>query len=294
MISNELMEQLRYIEIYTTRVVKNHIVGQYRSTLHGHGFELDEHKRYQPGDDYRQIDWNVTARMRYPYIRKDIAEKELNIIIVADLSRSMEFTTAHLSKRELLMRLTATIAFSAVSDNIAVGFLGFTDAVEEYIPPAKGRLHAWKILERLWKLDPKAYRTNLSCAFKYLNGRLKKMSLIFLISDFISKEDILESQYLKVLIKRHDLIPLVIEDKFETTLPESRGFLRLRDVEHGDELTIRLYRKNLRHYEHVMHQRKEELKRTFYQLNLDHLFLRSDKFDFSLILGFFQNRKSRR
>lgn len=293
MIPEELIKQLRYIQIYTTRAVRNALVGDHRSFRRGYGFEFYEHKRYQQGDDYRQIDWNVTARMQYPYIKKNFEEKEINAIVAADLSRSMDFTTAHLTKRELVMQLTATIAFSAVSDNIGIGFLGFTDSVEEYMAPKKGRMQVWKILDRLWNLPLRNQGTNLESALDYLTKHLKKMSLIFFISDFISPENMLNSQYLKILSQKHDFIPIVLEDNLETTLPKNKGFLRIKDLENSRELVLNLSNRNLATYEQLIKKRKEKIKRAFYELNLDHIFIHTGQSYLDSLMGFFLNRKRR-
>ena len=128
------MEELRYLEIYTRKAVRDHHVGDYRSPLRGRGFEFDQHKRYQHGDDYRQIDWNATARMGYPYVKRDFEEKELSAVIIADLSRSMDFGSVDATKREMLVRIAATLAVSAATDNMKVGLLGFTDRIELELP----------------------------------------------------------------------------------------------------------------------------------------------------------------
>lgn len=294
MIPEELIKQLRYIEIYTTRAVRNALVGDHLSSIRGHGFEFYEHKRYQQGDDYRQIDWNVTARMQYPYIKKSFEEKEINAIIAADLSKSMDFTTTNLTKKELLMQLTATIAFSAISDNISMGFLGFTDSVEEYIAPQKGRRQVWKILDRLWNLHLRNHGTNLESALDYLTKHLKKMSLIFFISDFISPENMFDSKHLKILSQKHDFIPIVLEDNLESMLPRSRGFLRIKDLENGQEMVVNLSSRNLAVYEQLMRKRKEDMGRVFYDLNLDHVFIQTGQSYLDSLLGFFLNRKRRR
>lgn len=293
MIPEGFIHQLRYIEIYTTRAVRNARVGEYRSSIRGHGFEFYEHKRYQQGDDYRQIDWNVTARMQHPYIKRSFEEKEINVIVVADLSKSMDFTTTHLTKRELLVQLTATLAFSAISDHLGVGFLGFTDSVETYMVPRKGRAQAWKILERLWNVRLRGQGTHLEPALEYLVGHLKKMSVIFLISDFVFPEDRLGSKPLKALSQKHDLIPIVLEDPLERTLPRSRGFLRIRDLEHDQEMVVNLSDRNLAAYEQWMGKRKENIRRIFYDLNVDHIFIQVGQPYLDSLLEFFLNRKRR-
>ena len=294
MIPEELMEQLRYIEIYTFKAARNYLIGDYRSPLRGRGFEFDQHKRYQHGDDYRQIDWNVTARMRYPYIKKNFEEKEMSAIIIADLSRSMEFATVPQSKRELLLQVASTLAFSAANDNMKVGLLGFADGIELHLPAKKGSAQVWSILEALWDCKPRSVKTNFSLLLEHLESYFKRPSLLFLISDFISHEEIFASRSLEHLAQRHDLVPLILEDGWETALPEGKGFLRLQDVEMGGEMVLNLSAKKRDLYETLMRERKVTLQRSLYRLNLDHLFLRTGKPPLESIIGFFLSRKRRR
>lgn len=294
MIPEELMEQLRYIEIYTLKAARNYRIGDYSSPLRGRGFEFDQHKRYQHGDDYRQIDWNVTARMRHPYVKRDFEEKEMSAVIVADLSRSMEFATAAQSKRELLLQVACTLAFSAVTDNMKVGLLGFADGIELDLPAKKGSARVWRILEALWDCKPRGVKTNFSLLLEHLETHLKHPSLLFLISDFISHEGIFASRSLEHLVQKHDLVPLILEDGWEAALPEGKGFLRLQDVEMGGGMFLDLSAKKRDLYEKLMRERKVALQRSLYRLNLDHLFLRTGKPPLESIIGFFLARKRRR
>ena len=165
MIPDELVNRLQYIEIYTRKAARHHWVADYRSPIRGRGFEFDQHKPYQQGDDYRQIDWNATARMPQPYIRKAYEEKEMNAVILADLSRSMEFATADQSKRQLLLEVSATLAFSAINDDMKVGLLGFTDEIEIDLPSKKGLAQVWKILETLVGCPPPFAQDEPASAF---------------------------------------------------------------------------------------------------------------------------------
>jgi uncharacterized protein (DUF58 family) len=288
------MEELRYIEIYTRRAVRDHRVGDYRSPLRGRGFEFDQHKRYQHGDDYRQIDWNATARMRHPFVKMDFEEKELSAVIIADLSRSMEFASVDQSKRELLVRVAATLAFSATSDNMKVGLLGFTDRIEVDLPLKKGSGQTWKIVESLWDVKPSSIKTDFSLPFDYLFTRLKTSTLLFLISDFIQVEDAFLSHALRHVARKHDLIPVIIEDNWEEALPGGRGFLRLHDAETGGTMVFDLTRKKKRLYRSLMQERKLALEDALYNLNLDHLFLSVGQPYLERIIGFFLSRKRRK
>jgi uncharacterized protein (DUF58 family) len=294
MIPRALMEELRYIEIYTRRAVRDHRVGDYRSPLRGRGFEFDQHKPYQQGDDYRQIDWNATARMRYPFVKKDFEEKELSAIIIADLSRSMEFASVDQSKRELLVRVAAILAFSATGDNMKVGLLGFTDRIELDIPLKSGSRQIWQILESLWDVKPSSVKTDFSLPFAHLFGKLRTSALIFLISDFIEAEAALHGHALRHIARKHDLIPLIVADNWEEALPGGRGFARLRDAESGAGIVLNLTRKNKDLYRSMMLERRVVLERALYGLGLDHLFLHPGKPYLDPLIGFFLARKRRR
>lgn len=288
------MEELRYVEIYTRKAVRDHNVGDYRSPLRGRGFEFDQHKRYQHGDDYRQIDWNATARMGHPFVKKDFEEKELSAIIIADLSRSMDFASMDQSKRELLVRVAATLAFSATSDNMKVGLLGFTDKIELDLPLKKGPAQTWRIVEALWDVTPGSTQTDFALPFEYLLARLTTSSLLFLISDFIQAEQSFRSHALRHLTRKHDLIPVIVEDDWETALPGGRGFVRFHDAESGGSMVLNLSRNNKNLYRALMRQRREELQRAFYNLNLDHLFVHVGTPYLDPLLGFFLARKRRK
>jgi len=294
MIPRELMKELRYLEIYTRKAVRDHHVGDYRSPLRGRGFEFDQHKRYQHGDDYRQIDWNATARMGHPYVKRDFEEKELSTVIIADLSRSMDFASADASKRELLVRIAATLAFSAATDNMKVGLLGFTDRIELDLPLKQGPAHSWRVVEALWGAKPQSTRTDFTLPFEHLLTRLTTSTLLFLISDCAGVEDSFRSHALSHLARKHDLMPVIIEDQWDTALPGGKGFVRLHDAESGGSMVVNLSRHNKNIYRTLMQERKVGLQRSFYNLNLDHLFLRIDAPYLDSLLGFFLARKRRK
>jgi uncharacterized protein (DUF58 family) len=294
MLPKNLVEELRYIEIYTRRAVRDHRVGDYRSPLRGRGFEFDQHKPYQQGDDYRQIDWNATARLRQPFVKKDFEEKELAVIIIADLSRSMEFASVDQSKRELLARLAATLAFSASGTNMKVGLLGFTDRIELEIPAKSGSRQIWRILESLWAVKPTSAGTNLALPFTHLFGRLKTSAVIFLISDFVQTQGSLQGPALRDIARKHDLVPVIIEDDWDEELPKGRGFARLRDAESGSVMLFNLSKSNRQLYRSMMLERRIALERSLYSLGLDHVFLRTGKPYLDPLIGFFLSRKKRR
>lgn len=295
MIPDTLTEQLRYIEIYTLKAVRDHRVGDYQSPLRGQGFAFDQHKRYQQGDDYRRIDWNVTARMQQPYVKKAFEDKEMSVVVAADLSRSMAFGSGAHSKKDLLLNVVATLAFSAHRDNMAVGLLGFTDRIELDLPVRKGRAHVWKILDSLWDYRARSVDTDFSAPLMELQRRLKRSSVILFLSDFIAPQSIFESRVLKHLVQKHDFVPVILQDPWEQECPPAgTGLVRLRDVESGDELLVNLSGKQAQRYAQLMHERTRGLQQALYRLNLDHLFVRPDTSYLDSLLGFFLARRRRR
>ena len=294
MLPQHLSEELRYIEIYTSKAARDHRVGDYQSPLRGQGFAFDQHKPYTQGDDYRRIDWNVTARMQQPYVKKAFEEKEMSAVILADLSRSMAVGSEAQSKKELLLQVAATAAFSAFRDNMAVGLLGYTDRVELDIPARKGRAHLWHILQSLWEYEAQGARTDFSVALTELHRGLKHSTVIFCLSDFITEQNIFENRALKYLAQRHDFIPLVLEDEWEGKLSSGTGLMRLRDAESGNEILLDLSPKKIALYERLMQERKQTLKRGFYRLNLDHVFLRPGEPYLDTLLGLFLARRRRK
>ena len=183
MIPERVMKELRYIEVATSKKIRNQRVGAYQSPMRGSGFDFDEHQPYRPGDDVRRIDWNVTARLGAPFVRHTHAEREMNVMVVMDVSRSMALGTSNYSKREALTFITGSILFSALADSINAGFLAFSDRVLMSTPPRRTRAAAWSVLEQCWSLEPKPSRTLMLPVIRHLATTLKRMSLIFIVSD---------------------------------------------------------------------------------------------------------------
>jgi len=294
MLPPSVHDRLRYIEICTTRAVRAHRSGDYLSRIRGRGFEFDQHKPYQQGDDYRQIDWNVTARMQVPFVKREFEEKELSAVVMADLSRSTLFSSTGQSKKDLLLEAAATLAFSAVSDNMSVGLLAFTDRVECWVAPKKGNPHIWRLLDSLWNTAPRSKGTDYEVAWKHMSANLKHTALILCLSDFIGGGRWWTSPYLKTLAHKADFLPVVIEDPWEEQLPETSGFLRLRDTEEDADLVLALSPARCREYRTLLQERRSEVRRHFYGLNLDHLSLRTGEDPMKSILAFFAGRKRKR
>jgi uncharacterized protein (DUF58 family) len=295
MLPQSLINRLRYVEISTTRAVRAHRTGDYLSRIRGRSYEFDQHKPYQQGDDYRQIDWNVTARMQTPFVKRELEEKELSAVIMVDLSRSMLFTSTGQTKKDLLVEIAAVLAFSAVSDNINVGLLAFTDRVECYLPPKKGKPQTWRLLDALWNLMPRHRGTRFEPALEQLAAGLKNIAMIFCVSDFISADSLWTSPYLKTVAHKADFVPIILEDAWEEALPETEGFLRLRDAEaDGHEMVLALSAARCRQYRTILQERRAAVRRHLYGLNLDHVTLHTGEDHLKRILALFVARKRKR
>jgi len=290
MIPEHVMRELRYIEVYTAKRIRNLRVGPYTSAQRGPGFDFDEHQPYRQGDDVRRIDWNVTARMDAPYVRHTHAERELNVMIAIDVSRSMELGAAHRSKKELLTFITGSLLFSAVSDQINTGFLAFSDRVLAYSPPRRTRAAAWSVLERCWALSPRPGRTALLPAVQHLLTTLKRMSVVFIVSDFITDEDLFGTQALAMLAAKHDVIAVVPQDPAEAALPAGRGYMQVRDLETGRQVAVSLSSRTRRAYAAETQRRREALARAFYRVPMDHVFVPTDGSPVEPLLSLFARR----
>jgi len=293
MIPEHVMRELRYIELYTAKRIRNLRVGQYVSPQRGAGFDFDEHQPYRQGDDVRRIDWNVTARMDAPYVRHTHAERELNVMIAIDVSRSMALGAADRSKKELMTLITGSLLFSAVADQINTGFLAFSDRVLEYSPPRRTRAAAWIALERCWALSPRPGTTALLPAIRHLLQTLKRMSVVFIVSDFITGEDLFGGRELAMLAARHDVIAVVPEDASETALPAGRGYLRVRDLESRRQVAVSLSPRTGRRYADEMRARRDALARDFYRDPMDHVFVPTVGSPIEPLLSLFAARMAR-
>ncbi|HKB12587.1 MAG TPA: DUF58 domain-containing protein [Vicinamibacterales bacterium] len=293
MIPAAVMRELRYIEVYTAKKIRNLRVGAYTSPLRGPGFDFDEHQPYRPGDDVRRIDWNVTARMNAPFVRHTHAERELNVMIAIDVSRSMELGTSHYSKKEVMTFITASLLFSALSDHINTGFMAFADRVVAFNQPRRTRGAAWALLEQCWSLAPQPGPTAIAPAIEHLVRTLKKTSVIFLVSDFMTADDWFANRDLAVLAARHDVIAVIPEDPAERSLPAGRGYMHMRDLESGRDVAVALGRKSRGVYAGEARQRRQSLARAFYRASIDHVFVPTDVWPVEPLLELFAKRMVR-
>jgi uncharacterized protein (DUF58 family) len=234
MISKELAKKVRYIQIMTNKAVNDVLAGEYHSVFKGQGMEFDEVREYQPGDEIRTIDWNVTARTGHPYVKRFREERELTLLFLVDLSASGRFGSVKNMKNEVATELCALLAFSAIKNNDKVGLVVFTEEVEMFIPPAKGTTHVLRLISELLSFEPKKKGTSLRAGLDYAARILNRRSIVFLISDFFDKD---YDRTLRILSRRHDLIALAVNDPREYELPDV-GLLDLQDAETGATVTI--------------------------------------------------------
>ncbi len=234
MIDKELLKQVREIEIRTKGLVNQVFSGEYHSVFKGRGMEFSEVREYQFGDDIRNIDWNVTARFGHPYVKIFEEERELTVIMMIDLSGSLMFGSKEKTKQRIAAEVSAILSFSALKNNDKVGLLLFTDKIEKFVPPRKGRKHVLRIVRDVLSFKPEGNKTNLKTALEYLNRAVKKRSIVFLLSDFIDEGF---EKIIRIVSKKHDLIGLVLEDRREKEIPKI-GLMKVIDPETNSERWI--------------------------------------------------------
>jgi uncharacterized protein (DUF58 family) len=226
-LTKELLKQVRQIEIRTRGMVNDLFSGEYHSVFKGRGMEFAEVREYQIGDDIRSIDWNVTARFGHPYIKIFEEERELTVMLLVDLSGSLVFGSVEKTKQRIAAELSAILAFSAMKNNDKVGLILFTDQIEKFVPPRKGKSHVLRIIREVLSFEPRGNRTDLRSALEYFHHTIKKKSIAFLISDFMDSG---YDKILNIVGRKHDLIGVVLQDPRERELPES-GIVKFRDAE---------------------------------------------------------------
>lgn len=228
--TKELLKKVRKIEIKTRGLSTQVFSGEYHSAFKGRGMAFSEVREYMPGDEIRTIDWNVTARFNTPYVKVFQEERELTMMLIVDISASSNFGTKDQLKKEVIAELCAILSFSAAQNNDKIGLLLFTDQVELFIPPKKGKKHILRIIRELLEFQPQHKTTDITSVLRYFNNAIKKRTIAFVVSDFMVNQNL--EDVLKIVNKRHDLIALQIEDPMEREIP-NLGFLRLRDGETG-------------------------------------------------------------
>lgn len=291
MIPRELAKKIRYIQIYTTKVVNDVLAGEYESVFKGRGMEFDEVREYQPGDDVRSIDWNVTARAGKPFIKKFREERELTVIFLVDLSASGSFGSMRQTKNELAAEICALLAFAAIKNNDKVGLIAFTDQVEQFIPPGKGARHVLRVIREILTFRPSRTGTDIARALDYLGRIQARRAVVFLISDFQAESF---EKPLRVLARRHDLIAVSLADARESKLP-GIGPVELEDAETGELVLIDAASAEIRkRYEALALARAGELAEMLRAMGIDQIQIETGKPYVRDMTAFFRTRERRR
>jgi uncharacterized protein (DUF58 family) len=263
---SEIVRKVRRIEIFTKRLVNDLFSGEYHSVFKGQGMEFDEVREYQPGDEVRTIDWNVTARMGTPYVKRFVEERELIVLFLLDVSASGLFGTQSKTKIDTAAEICTLLAFSAIQNNDKVGAIIFSDDVEEYIPPDKGRRHVLHVVRNVLYHKPKGKGTDIAGALEYLLRVIKRRAIVFVLSDFVAPDF---TSPLAVAANKYDLVAIKIADRREHDLVP-RGLVRLWDQERGVERLMDLGKRSARHrFEELVDARRQELSRMFARYNVD-------------------------
>lgn len=292
MISTELIKKIRRIEIRTRRLVNDSYAGEYHSIFKGRGMEFDEVRPYQIGDEIRSIDWNVTARTGHPYVKRYVEERELTVMLVVDASASENFGSVNRFKRELAAELTAVLSFAATTNNDKVGLLIFTDQIELFIPPRKGRRHVLRLIRELLAFEPQNQGTDIQMALEKVNQILKRRSIIFLVSDFLAEPQDYR-QAMAITNRRHDLIAVDLNDPMEKNIKDV-GLIALEDPESGH---IAWVDTSNRAWQKAYQERWERLEtgktQAFRQASVDRIDIYTDQ-DYTVPLTtFFRDRAKR-
>ena len=263
----ELFKQVRKIEIKTRGLSSNIFAGQYHSAFKGRGMAFSEVREYQVGDDVRDIDWNVTARFRRPFVKVFEEERELTVMLLIDVSGSLDFGTTERTKREMATEMAAILAFSAIQNNDKSGVIFFSDRIEKYIPPKKGRKHILYIIHEMLDFKPQSKRTNVAAAIEYLTRVMKRRCIAFVVSDFYAENSF--QKELQIANSKHDVVAIQVYDQRAKTLPNV-GLMKVKDAETGHEMFIDTASAKLRraHTEYWL-ERMNTLKTTFAQSNVD-------------------------
>lgn len=290
MTTSELLKKVRQVEIKTRGMVNQVFSGEYHSVFKGRGMEFSEVREYSYGDDIRKIDWNVTARNNKPFIKIFEEERELTVMLVVDVSRSGQFGTVEATKMEIATEICAVLAFSAIRNNDKVGLIMFSDTVEKFIAPNKGKSHILRIVRELLSFQPKGTGTNISGALQYLNNVIKKRSISFVLSDFI------DSGYenaLRIVCKRHDVIAVTMTDPRERDLP-AIGLVKMKDAEAGTERWIDTSDANIRRsFDQYWRQHEERMKKAFLSTKVDRITIEIQKPYLRPLVDFFKMREAR-
>lgn len=290
MIPKEILKKVRRLEITTRGLVNDVFSGEYHSVFKGRGMEFSEVREYQIGDDIRTIDWNVTARYGHPYVKVFEEERELTVMLLVDVSSSGEFGTFERMKGEIAIEICALLAFSAIKNNDKVGLIIFTDKVEKFVPPRKGKSHVLRVLRELLYFKPENRRTDIGLALEYLSRIIQRRSVVFLVSDFLSGD---YERALRIANKKHDIVAVHIVDPRELDLP-AIGYIEFEDAETGEQILIDTSDREVRKLftkkttESLLHRDK-----LFRSMNVDSIAIHTDEPYFEPLIRFFRMRAKR-
>lgn len=286
--ANELLKKIRKIEIKTRGLSQNIFAGEYHSAFKGRGVIFSEVREYLPGDDVRDIDWNVTSRHNKPYVKVYEEERELTVMLLVDVSGSRNFGAAGDLKKEKMAEIAATLAFSSIQNNDKVGVIFFSDKIEKFIPPKKGRKHILLIIREIINFEPESEGTDIDIALKFLTNAIKKRSTAFLISDFIDTHDYFKS--MSIANRKHDLAAIQVYDRRDAEIPDV-GLVRLRDMETGADLWIDTSSKKARQaYAKEWYHRQQELTSVTTRSGVDLASVTTDEDFVKALLGLFRRR----
>ncbi|MGI8437223.1 MAG: DUF58 domain-containing protein [Chthoniobacterales bacterium] len=294
--TREILRKVRQIDIRTNRLVSDTLAGQYHSVFKGRGMNFDSVREYVPGDEVRTIDWNVTARTGHPFVKKFVEERELTLLLAVDVSASGNFGSGGQSKRELAAEIASVLAFSAVKNNDKTGLLLFTDEVELYLPPRKGRRHVLRLVREVLGFEPQHRGTNVVQALDFVNNVIKRRAIVFLLSDFqigaTSTEEFRRA--LRQTNRRHDLVALPIADARERSLPDL-GIVAIEDAESGELVELDTRNPQVRErFAEIAQERATRLRRVFNAEAIDSLCLETDRPYVAGLMFFFKNRSHQR
>lgn len=285
--TKELLKKVRKIEIKTRRLSDHIFSGEYHTSFKGRGMTFSEVRQYQFGDDVRAIDWNVTARYNEPYIKVFEEERELTMMLMVDISGSESFGSKNQFKEDIITEISATMAFSATQNNDKIGLILFSDQIELYIPPKKGKSHVLRIIRELIEFKPKSKNTDIAQALKFLSGVTKKKAIVFLISDFLNEG---YEQTLKIAAKKHDITGIRVYDIREEKMP-NLGMVPMQDAETGEMQLINTGSKSVRfEYEKYYHDKIKYFKETFSKCGSGTVNTRVDESYVTKLLGYFKSR----
>jgi len=287
----EILRKVRKIELRTRGLVRESFGGEYHSCFKGEGIDFEDFREYQPGDEVRSIDWNVTARMGRPFVKKFTEEREMTVFVCIDISASGDYGSLGPSKREMMAEVAALLTFSALQNKDKVGLILFTDEVELYLPPKKGTAHALRLIREVLLYEPAGHRTSLKAPVHLLKNAVRKRSLVFMISDFLFQEDL--GTDLRIVNRKHDLVAIQVSDPAELALP-AVGHVRLEDPETGRQVEVNTSNPRVRAAYFAESQRwQEEIDRQFKRLSIDKISLRTDEEYLPALHGFFKRRERR-